>query len=146
MDYHSVKHITGLCKELVKTPALLLISFKYVCKNWGKQCLKTPKIVFKKLLKREYHCVTKPHLQRKHKSKESCGGGDRNGPRRLSDLKTWSPWTGVMRGLEGVALPSLSLPVTASPQHLRLSFIRVALVWGSYVCPGHTDSTEVPDS
>jgi hypothetical protein len=98
MDHHSVKHITGLCKELVKTPALLLISFKYVCKNWGKQCLKTPKIVFKKLLKREYHCVTKPHLQRKHKSKESCGGGDRNGPRRLSDLKTWSPWTGVMRG------------------------------------------------
>lgn len=68
MDYHSVKDITSLCEELVKTPALLLVSFEDVCKDWSKQCLKTPETVFTEL---PGESTEPPKIQRKHKSRNS---------------------------------------------------------------------------
>lgn len=68
VDYHSVKYITSLCKELVKAPALLLISFKDVGKDWGKQCLETPKTVFTKLPGRAR--AQSHNSYKEHKSKE----------------------------------------------------------------------------
>lgn len=69
MDYHPVKDITSLCEELVKTPALLLVSFEDVCKDWSKQCLKTPETVFTELPGE--HSTEPPKIQRKHKSRNS---------------------------------------------------------------------------
>lgn len=84
VDYHSVKDITSLCEELVKTPALLLVSFKNVCKYWGKQCLKTPTTVFTKL-PGESHS-TEPQDTKKTQIKKLHGGLNKSGLQRLEYL------------------------------------------------------------
>lgn len=42
IDHGPMKDVIGLCKELVKTPALLLICLQDVGKNWCQEALKAP--------------------------------------------------------------------------------------------------------
>ena len=42
VDHRAVQDVVGLSKELVKTPALLLIGLQDVGKDRGQQALKTP--------------------------------------------------------------------------------------------------------
>lgn len=42
VDHSPMKDVVGLCKELVKAPALLLICLQDVGKNWCQEALKAP--------------------------------------------------------------------------------------------------------
>lgn len=42
VDHSPMKDVIGLCKELVKAPALLLICLQDVGKNWCQEALKAP--------------------------------------------------------------------------------------------------------